>query len=57
MDMAVEAEAMEIMAAQDLVLVMILDLVLAMVEQGGYMEVGLAMVAVVDTILMQGRLC
>lgn len=57
MDMAVEAEAMEIMAAQDLVLVMILDLVLAMVEQGGYMEVGLAMVAVVDTILMRGRLC
>lgn len=57
MDMAAEAEAMEIMAAQDLVLVMILDLVLAMVEQGGYMEVGLAIVAVVDTILMRGRLC
>lgn len=57
MDMAAEAEAMEIMAAQDLVLAMILDLVLAMVEQGGYMEVGLAIVAVVDTILMRGRLC
>lgn len=57
MAMAAEAEAMEIMVAQDLVLVMILDLVLAMVEQGGYMEVGLAIVAVVDTILMRGRLC
>lgn len=48
---------MEIMVAWDLVLVMILDLALAMVEQGGYMEVGQAIVVVVDTILMRDRLC
>ena len=58
-----EVETMAIMVAQDLVLVMILDLVLVMildlvrvmVELVGYMEVGQAIAAVVDIILMRGR--
>ena len=54
-DTAAEVETMVIMVAQDLVLVMILDLVRVMVELVGYMEVGQAIAAVVDIILMRGR--
>lgn len=53
--MAAEVEAMAVMAAQALVLVTILALVLVMVVQGGFMEVGQDIVAVVVTILMEGR--
>ncbi|THF95306.1 hypothetical protein TEA_016848 [Camellia sinensis var. sinensis] len=49
------SEAMAVMGAQDLVLVMILARVLVMVVLGGFMEVGQAIVAVVVTIRMEGR--
>lgn len=55
MHMAVEVAATAVMVARGLVPVMILVLVLVMVVQGGFMEVGQAIVAVVVTILMEGR--
>ena len=55
MHMAVEVAATAVMVARGLVPIMILALVLVMVVQGGFMEVGQAIVAVVVTILMEGR--
>lgn len=52
--MAKEAKATEIMEVQAMLVVMILVLVLVTVEQAVCME-GEVIVAVVGTILMQGR--